>query len=79
MQCPPTGNRLAQLRNEAGLSQIELAQRLGVDTTTVWRWETGQAEGGLYKRANELALMFGATVAEVMGWPEADGNGKEAA
>lgn len=34
---------LKQLREVAGLTQIELAERLGTDRTTVSKWETGQA------------------------------------
>lgn len=36
--------RLLGTRREAGLSQSELAERLGVDRSTVVRWELGQVE-----------------------------------
>ena len=35
--------RLTQLRTQRGLSQEELAARLGVSRQTIGKWETGQA------------------------------------
>ena len=35
--------KLVDLRNQKGLSQIELAERLGVSRQSVSKWETGQA------------------------------------
>lgn len=32
---------LLQLRKSAGLTQVELARRLGVKKLTVYRWESG--------------------------------------
>jgi transcriptional regulator with XRE-family HTH domain len=41
---PPAtfGERIAAARRRDGLSQRELARRLGLDPATVWAWETGQ-------------------------------------
>ena len=39
-------HRLAQRRKTVGFSQEGLAERLGVDPTTVRRWESGETEGG---------------------------------
>lgn len=33
-----------RIRQAAGLSQLELAQRLGVDKMTINRWETGRRQ-----------------------------------
>lgn len=34
---------LIELRENAGLTQIELAEKLGTDRTTISKWENGQA------------------------------------
>ncbi|MCA1706105.1 MAG: helix-turn-helix transcriptional regulator [Actinobacteria bacterium] len=39
-------HRLAQRRKTVGFTQEGLAQQLGVDPTTVRRWESGETEGG---------------------------------
>ena len=39
-------HRLAQRRKTVGFTQEGLAQRLGLDPTTVRRWESGETEGG---------------------------------
>jgi transcriptional regulator with XRE-family HTH domain len=36
-------NRIKELRQSEGIKRPELAVRLGVDPTTVWRWETRRA------------------------------------
>lgn len=35
-----TGKEVQRLRKRLGLSQAELAQRMGVSRVSVWRWET---------------------------------------
>lgn len=39
-------HRLAQRRKMVGFTQEGLAQQLGIDPTTVRRWESGETEGG---------------------------------
>lgn len=54
----PLHGRIARLRKEIGISQEELADRLGVDGTLVSHWETGFARpsiGLLAPLARELA------------------------
>jgi transcriptional regulator with XRE-family HTH domain len=51
------GERLRIARAEAGLTQHEVAERFGVDTSTVSRWETGSDPGT--DRIGELADLYG--------------------
>jgi len=47
------GAELKDLRLRRGLTQLELADRIGVSETTIWNWENG-----VYKirRPMELAI-----------------------
>ena len=49
------GDRIAAAREAAGLSQKELARRLGVGEETMVRWEDDRAE----PRANRLSMLSG--------------------
>lgn len=49
------GDRMSGAREAAGLSQEELAKRLGVRLTTIQSWEDDSAE----PRANRLQMMAG--------------------
>lgn len=49
------GDRLAAAREAAGLSQSELAQRLGIRKKTLIQWETDRTE----PRANRLQMLAG--------------------
>ena len=35
----PEGRRRARIREDAGVSQRQMAEALGVSTMTLWRWE----------------------------------------
>ena len=37
------GERIKEMREKMGLTQEELAERIGVKRNTVWRWENGKA------------------------------------
>lgn len=56
---------LRELREEAMLSQVELAQRCGVSKQTIWEWETARAKP---KPAHQRKLVeiYGKTPREVL-------------
>ena len=58
-------NRIRELRQKKELSQEELARLLGVDRSSVAKWETGTN----YPRAEKLLAMariFGCTIDELI-------------
>lgn len=58
-------DRLRELREESGMSQPQLAERIGVTNGAVGNWETGER----YPRktaVNALADVFGVTVDYLM-------------
>lgn len=64
-----TPNRLAELRQAAGLSRLALSRELDVDPQTIYRWEKGTL-GIKDERKLELAARFDVTPGYLMGWPE---------
>jgi transcriptional regulator with XRE-family HTH domain len=60
-----TGNFLAELRRERGLTQAELAEKLSVSGKTVSRWETGQTLPD-YEQMQQLCEMFSVRMEEVL-------------
>lgn len=51
-------NRIKALRRSAGMTQQDLADRLGVDKSTVWRYESGALDL-FQKSASEIARVLG--------------------
>lgn len=60
------GVRVRKLRDAAGLTQAELAEKLDVSRPAIGTWESGKARPRLNK-LKELADLFGVTVSELMG------------
>jgi transcriptional regulator with XRE-family HTH domain len=56
------GDRIEGAREAAGLSQTELARRLGVKLATIRAWEDDQAE----PRANKLQMLAGLLGVSIM-------------
>lgn len=56
--------RLMRLRKDRGLTQGELAARLGVSKPTVWAWEQGRARP-IEERLDAIAEVLGTTVADL--------------
>ena len=63
---PSSQNRIADLRSERELSQEALASVVGVNASTVSRWEHGASIPDWRKQ--QLAEFFRVSVSRLMGW-----------
>lgn len=61
---------LRELRNKAGISQEEMAERLGVKTSRYGTWERGDRMLSL-EQAYNCALVLGCTIDEIAGYEHA--------
>ncbi len=68
------GDRLAGAREAAGMSQSQLARRLGVKKATIAAWENDLSE----PRANRLSMMAGMINVSIMWLLTGEGEGMEA-
>lgn len=57
--------RIREKRMEKGMSQIELAERLGITQGAVMKWETDRCLPSL-ERAAEIAEAFDCTIDELI-------------
>lgn len=57
--------RLKAAREKCGLTQIEVADRLGVTKATVSAWETGVGDPGVY-RLRELVKLYGVAASAIL-------------
>jgi len=55
--------RLASLMTASGVTQVELAQRIGVTQTTVWKWRKGSVPDGI--STVKIAEFFGVSEASL--------------
>lgn len=63
-------NRIAELRRAQNVRQANLAAELGIDASTMWRWEKSKvAIPDVQKVA--MAKRFGVSVGYLMGWEPA--------
>lgn len=63
--------RVKQLREHAGMTQVEVAEKLGLTNRAIGAWESGRAKPRLDKM-KQLADLFNVTVSELMGEPGID-------
>lgn len=69
------GQRVKKLRIEAGLTQEDIAKKLGLSKTAVGAWENGRAKPRLDKM-NKLSDLFGVPVSELLGERQVVGASK---
>jgi transcriptional regulator with XRE-family HTH domain len=62
--------RLKAAREALGLTQRQLAQRLKVDPSTVWKWERGRTEPPVQFWPRILVLIGPEKAASNVSWPE---------
>jgi transcriptional regulator with XRE-family HTH domain len=67
------GDRMTGAREAAGLSQAELAKRLGVKVKTIRAWENDRSE----PRANRLQMLAGILGVSIMWLLNGEGEGLE--
>lgn len=65
------GDRLAAARDQAGMSQADLAKRLGVKLSTLKKWEDDMLE----PRANRLSMIAGLLNVTLMWLLNGEGDG----
>ncbi|HEY6224514.1 MAG TPA: helix-turn-helix transcriptional regulator [Gemmatimonadales bacterium] len=63
------GRRIEEARKALGLTQVQLAEAVGVDQTTISQWERGRVVPRDEMRI-ALANALGTTVAELLPYPE---------
>ncbi|MDQ0091617.1 transcriptional regulator with XRE-family HTH domain [Paenibacillus anaericanus] len=67
------GKRIAELRIKRNWGQIDLAQKIGMSTSTVGMWETGKRDPST-EMIGKLATLFCVTVDYLLGKDNAVGN-----
>lgn len=60
--------RFKALREERGLTLLEIAKQMGVSEPTVQRWESGNIKQVRYGRIEKLASILGTTPAYLYGY-----------
>lgn len=64
------GKRIKLLREKAGLSQDELAQKLNTTKQTIYKYEMGIVTNIPSDKIEKLALIFHISPAYIMGWTD---------
>ena len=59
------GNHLFEARKKGGLSQEEVAEKLGVSRQTISKWETGETLPDI-RQSKRLALLYGLSLDELI-------------
>lgn len=66
------GDRIRHLREQRGLLQTELADRIGVSKQTLYKYETGIITNIPSDKIESMAKVFGVSEAHIMGWEVVD-------
>ena len=67
--------KLKELREKAGFSQRELAEKLGVQASTVCQWESGKREPNM-ALVKRIASILSCTADELLGIDHSAGEGE---
>ena len=65
-----SGSRIKMLRESQGLSAVELAQRIGKNKATVYRYENGSIDGMKSDVLKKIADALDTNSAYLMGWTD---------
>ena len=68
------GERIKQLRMELGLSADELAEKVGKNRATIFRYESGDIENMSIEVISLLSKALGTTPDVLMGWDNLPSN-----
>ena len=60
------GKRIRALREQHRMSREQLAEEIGVEAMTIWRWEKGKTDPSLYF-AQELSIVLGCSIDYLVG------------
>ena len=71
------GERIKQLREKFGLTQDELAEKLGTTKQTIYKYETGVITNIPSDKIEEMAALFGVAPSYLMGWDTDPNNGQQ--
>lgn len=71
------GERIKQRRIELGLSVDEVAEKLGKNRATVYRYESNDIENLPVGTLEPLATILETTPAQLMGWEDSDNHNSE--
>lgn len=66
---PQVGARIKEARKNAGLTQKQLAARIGCKQNEIWRWECGVVRPTI-KTLCRIAEALGCKPADLMGWED---------
>ena len=66
------GNNIRFFRKKRGLTQSQLAERIGETRQTVYKYETGKVQTVPYHKLEKIASVLECTPAELMGWASRD-------
>ena len=69
-----TGDKIHYLRTKLGLTLQELGDKVGVDASTVRKWETGYIKSLRTDKMQKLAAALDTSVDYLMGWTENNVN-----
>ena len=71
-QAATVGDRIRATRKREGISQTELAQKMGVIKQTLYKYETGIVTNIPSEKIEAAAKALGVTPGYLMGWEEQD-------